>query len=85
VQAVMIGLIIMALPVMIILFLLEFAINMVARMNEKVKMPTIDFLAKSLSITLLMPLLMFGLIRLMQAQLDGAPPPLALLLKLLGT
>jgi len=32
-----------------------------------------------------MPLLMFGLIRLMQAQLDGAPPPLALLLKLLGT
>lgn len=82
-QSVMVALIVFALPVILILLLLEFAINMMARLTEQIKLPSIDFLAKNIALTLLMPLLVLGLIRLMQKALDDAPDPLVTLMRLI--
>lgn len=83
-QSVMIALVFLALPIMVILLLLEFGINMLARVTEQIKMPAIDFLAKNFALAVLMPLLVFGLIRMMENQLDSAAPPLDLLQRLIG-
>lgn len=83
-QSVMISLVFLALPIMTILLLLEFGINMMARVTEKIKLPSIDFLAKNIALAVLMPVLVLGLIRMMQNQLNTAADPLDLLQRLIG-
>lgn len=83
-QSVMISLVFLALPIIVILMLLEFAINMLARVTEKVQIPAIDFLMKNITLAVLMPLLAIGLIRMMQAQFETAAEPLGLLQRLIG-
>ena len=84
-QNIMVGLIIFALPVIIILMLLDFAISILARLSEQIKTPSIDFLAKNLALTLIMPILVLGLLRLMQKMFADAPDPMLILMRFRGS
>lgn len=83
-QNIMLALVVFALPVILILMLLEFGINIISRMSEQIKMPSIDFLAKNLILVLMLPLLTIGLFRMIGAAIDGSPAPLQLAMRLMG-
>lgn len=83
-QSIMLALVVFALPVILILILLEFGINVISRMSEKIKMPSIDFLLKNLALVLLLPLLVIGLFRMIGAAIENSPAPLQLAMRLLG-
>lgn len=83
-QSVMAALVVFALPVIMILMLLEFGVSIIARLNEKLQMPAIDFLVKNLALVLLLPLISYGLIRMISGAIDGAPAPLDLALRVFG-
>lgn len=85
IQDIMTGLIVFAMPVILMLLLLEFGINIMARVSEQIKTPTIDFLIKNLALTLALPVMVFGLMRLMQKAFDETASPLPLLLRFLSS
>ena len=82
-QNVFILLIIVALPIMIILFLIEFGVNMVFRLAGQIKMPSVEFLIKTLVFVLAMPVLVLGLARAIEAAFSSVPPPLTSLQEML--
>lgn len=81
---IMAALVIFALPVILILLLLEIGINLTHRVSEQIKVPSIDFLVKNLALVLLMPVLVIGLFRMMGEAFDRAPAPLQLVLEVFG-
>ncbi|MEM6478016.1 MAG: flagellar biosynthetic protein FliR [Pseudomonadota bacterium] len=83
-QNVFVTLIAFALPVLLLLMLLEFAINMASRLADQIQLPSIDFLAKNLALLFAMPVLVLALSRAMQATFDNAPPVLPLLAEIIG-
>jgi len=76
--------IIVAMPIMTLLFLTEVGVNFVARLSKGIELPSIDFLMKSLIFTLAMPILVIGLARSIKASFDAAPEPLQLMQEFMG-
>lgn len=72
-------LLIIAMPIMLILVLIEFGVNIIFRLAGQIKMPSVEFLMKTLVFVLAMPLLVYGLARTINGAFDSAPPPLTLL------
>ena len=71
-------LLIIAMPIMLILVLIEFGVNIICLAGQ-IKMPSVEFLMKTLVFVLAMPLLVYGFARTINGAFDSAPPPLTLL------
>ncbi len=84
-QSVFVTLILVALPIMVLLLLIEYGVSMTLRLTGQIKMPSIDFLLKNLLLALAMPLLIYGLARTIGMAFDRHPDPLGLLQRLLGS
>lgn len=78
---IMAALMLFAMPVILILILLDIGINLIHRLSEQIKVPSIDFLMKNLALVLLMPVLVIGLFRMMEEAITRAPAPIQLLLE----
>ena len=83
-QTVMAGVVLFALPVIVLLMLAEFGAAFLFRLVGKINLPSADFLLKNLLFVLAMPVMVYGLARAMEAGFDRAPDPLSLLLDLIG-
>lgn len=83
-QNVFVSLVIIALPLIMLLLLAEFGLNMAFRLAGQIKMPAVDFLLKNMIFVAVMPILIFGLARSMEAAFDRAPQPLRVLEELVG-
>lgn len=77
-------LVIVAMPIMLILMLIEFGVNVSFRLAGQIKVPSIDFLIKSLVFVAAMPILIFGIARSMERAFDLAPDPLPMLQELVA-
>lgn len=82
-QSVMVGLVVFALPVILILMLLEFGINIVNRLSEQIKLPSIDFLVKNIALVCALPFLVIGLFRMIGAAIDDNSAPLEYVIRIL--
>ncbi|MEM8978522.1 MAG: flagellar biosynthetic protein FliR [Pseudomonadota bacterium] len=76
-------LIVVAMPIMVILILIDFGVNMVLRMSNPIKVTSMDFLLKSLVFVMAMPVLVYGVARAIESAVLGAGDPLLFLQELL--
>ena len=81
---VFVTLLLVALPVIAILLLIEFGLQLTLRLSKSIELPSADFLVKNLVFTLALPGLVFALVRVIQMAFDRHPDALQLLLELLG-
>lgn len=83
-QEVMAALVLLALPIILIMVLIEFGLSLVFRFAGKINVPAIDFLTKNLLFVLIMPIFIFSWARAIEAHFARAPVPLGLLERLIG-
>ncbi len=77
-------LLIIAMPIMVILLLIDFGLSMVVRLSKQIEVPQLDFLLKSLVFILAMPILVIGVARVITLSFDNAPEPMILLKEFLS-
>lgn len=76
--------VLLALPALILLFLIDAAVALAARLSSKIKLDSMDFLLKSLAFLVVMPVFVVALVRVIETTLLEADLPLTLLLRAIG-
>jgi type III secretion protein T len=77
-------LLIIAMPIMVILLLIDFGLSMVVRLSKQIEIPQLDFLLKSLVFVLAMPILVVGVARMINSSFENAPEPMIILQEFLS-
>lgn len=83
-QDVMAALVLLALPIVLMMVLIEVGLSLIFRFAGKISFPAVDFLTKNLIFVLIMPVFFYSWSRAIEAHFARAPLPLGTLERLLG-